>query len=79
MKSININEMVRVKLTLYAETKYQEYWRGFTDHSLPLQKDEEGYTEFQMWEFMHIFGPYLFNGSHQIIKENRMFFPRIDE
>lgn len=60
----NINDRIKVKLTLHGNSilekditdtlsmlknfNYQEY--------SPYHTDEDGYTEFTLWDFMRIFG-----------------------
>ena len=73
-QNFNINDFVKVKLT--EKGKYI-YYHQFDDINQNIQKiggkplnpielkyDDEGYTEFQMWHLMEIFGKYLFNGCN---------------
>jgi hypothetical protein len=60
-KKFNINEYVWVKLGAKGE---EIYLHSFDDvpqqfRRVPLPEvDEDGYSKFQMWEFMGLFGPY---------------------
>ena len=68
----NINDYVKVKLTekgkyiydhRYDETNIELLKREITPIvPIKLEYDEEGYTEFQLWHLMEIYGKYLFNG-----------------
>jgi len=66
MKSFNINNIVKVKLTEYGkkmlERDHNEFWgsRGILrDHPYtPHQEDENGYVKFQLWNLMEKLGKY---------------------
>lgn len=68
MKKIkfNINDNVYVKLTNEGKRAYQEYRSKYDLNALgikaPTVKKENGYSVFQMWEVMQIFGPYIYMG-----------------
>ena len=65
---INLNDRIKVKLTpLGAEIYYHQYDDIHKDYpkmkkhlqsSLP-KVDENGYTEFQLWHFMELYGKYI--------------------
>lgn len=71
-QDFNINDYVKVKLTERGKYIYSHYYDDLNaliiknggKHLEPveIQYDEEGYTEFQMWHLMKIFGKHLFNG-----------------
>lgn len=71
-QTFNINDYVKVKLT--EKGKYI-YYHQFDDINQNIRKvggkplsvielkyDNEGYTEFQLWRLMEIFGEHLYNG-----------------
>jgi len=64
----NINSNVWVKLTPKGHDIYKKFWsealKGSTiENAIPvLHTDDRGWTEFQMWDLMCIFGPHLYNG-----------------
>lgn len=78
----NINDRIKVKLTLHGNSilekditdtlsmlknfNYQEY--------SPYHTDEDGYTEFTLWDFMRIFGSSFCNGGPQLIENNEIIF-----
>lgn len=56
----NLNLYIKVKLNKYGKQIHHDYWRDICrDANVPyeLEVDEEGYTSFQIHDFMHIFGP----------------------
>ena len=63
---INLNEPIRVKLTDWGKEIYyhqydstnQIYGREICKPSLP-KEDENGYTEFQLWCFMELYGTHI--------------------
>jgi len=58
-RSFNINDYVKVKLTDYGREKYREFWNKFGLKALKLKEDENGYTSFQMWDLMQVFGSHM--------------------
>ena len=66
MKSFNINNTVKVKLTEHGkqmlERDHIEFWggRGMLDKFpyQPPKEDEDGYVKFQLWSLMYQLGKY---------------------
>jgi hypothetical protein len=64
MKSFNINCKVKVRLTKFGKELHKKQWEDFWSSIgrldefpyTPLQEDENGYCEFQMWRLMEAFG-----------------------
>ena len=78
----NINDKIKVKLTEHGRSILEKdvtdtlgRLKGFniSDYS-PYHTDDEGYTEFQLWDFMRIFGPHFWNGCPQILEHNEIIF-----
>lgn len=78
----NINDRIKVKLTEHGKAILR---RDVIDTMSALKnlradsysfylEDEEGYIEFQLWDFMRIFGSYFWNGCPQIIEKNEIIF-----
>ena len=73
---ININEPIKVKLTDYGKViyfqKYNEvnkYLPKFKQRTISFPKvDEDGYSSFQLWDFMEIYGSYFGMGRQEVIK-----------
>ena len=86
---VNINAKIKVKLTERGETILDREVAGtmnmlknhnmlnFFDDYFPYPKDEAGYTEFQLWDFMRLFGSHFWTGCPSIIEKNEIIF--IDE
>ena len=56
---VNINDMIKVKLKVDGVKIYAE--RGLK-YGLPErlpQIDQDGYTQFQMWDFIQLFGEHM--------------------
>ena len=68
-KQFNINDCVRVKLTDLGKDIYYHqydetndyYGRQVVEPYYPAV-DKEGYTKFQLWELMRLYGTYCSNG-----------------
>lgn len=81
MIEFNINYFIKVKLTKYGREIHEAHFRqhlyynaaiGEPDYSAPV--DEKGFTKYQLWEFMNIFGGYMHNGAKLIIQRNMIYF-----
>lgn len=60
---LNINDTVKVKLTPYGLELYRKYWLPYCKFGCtPTKQDINGYTEFQLWDLMNIFGSSLYLG-----------------
>lgn len=84
MYKFNINDFVKVKLTergkeIYKH-RYDEMFEVFPHlketlgNPPELKIDKDGYSEFQLHDFMHCFGPYIFNGAPLVIENNEIYF-----
>lgn len=82
---VNINDFIKVKLTdhgkdiyehsndsLMAKPEYEKIKKWL--EPIPLEYDDEGYVQFQLWKFMEIFGEHMWNGAPQIIENNSIIF-----
>lgn len=69
MKTISINAIIRAKLTPYGVRVHNMFYRKIflereNDALLQLHLLKEGDSfEGELWDFMHIFGQYIFNGA----------------
>lgn len=55
MDKINVNQIVRVKLTEYGIDIFKKHYAGLN----PLIDSETGCTSFQLWGLMNMFGPHM--------------------
>ena len=66
MVAINLNEVVKVKLTDYGKEIYFHRFdkvnklagREVCKPSFP-KVDADGYSRFQLWDFIHLYGSYI--------------------
>ena len=73
---ININEMVKVKLTDHGREmlrkNHDELWAnsGGKPYKQLYAEDKDGWVTFQMWELMHEFGEHTCMGGKNCIEGN---------
>ena len=73
MDTINLNESVKVKLTDFGISLYKLRYNN------DPEKDEQGYTSFQLWTLMNIYGPYIGMAKDSpfdldiLLKDNKYF------
>lgn len=76
----NLNDSIRVKLTDYGKSIYTArletinhyYGRRVIKDTKPTV-DADGFSTFQLWDFMNTFGEYLYMGNTEIVIENLEF------
>ena len=68
VKEFNIHRKVKVKLTDYG--KYILKQRKYHNNNI----DENGYTEFELFELMHIFGSHMFYGNDELFEKNILIY-----
>lgn len=59
MTTLNLNDIVRVKLNIHGEKIYKEFYK---DSPILMRIDVDNYIETELWSIMEIFGKHLFNG-----------------
>lgn len=72
---INMNDYVKVKLTELGIQELKKQHDEMNEHlisrggmpyeTFQINKDEEGYTKFQLWKLMSHFGHMMHNGAKQ--------------
>lgn len=70
---MNINEEVWVRLTQGGKKVYRKHFERLGMKPIP-RKEILGWSNFQMWDLMNIFGPHLHMGAKAIFKDNRIRF-----
>ena len=76
----NLNDTIRVRLTDYGKRIYtgqlerlnEYHGKRIIENTNPIV-DSEGYTTFQLWDFMNTFGYYLYMANTEIVIENLEF------
>ena len=77
MKKLNTNDTVKVKLTDYGKDIYfhqydhfnKQQGRTIIEPRYP-KVDESGYTEFQLWHLMELYGNYIHLASELPFETN---------
>lgn len=80
MKALNINDIIKVKLTDRGKDIYYHLYDNFNKQcgfevikpSWPMV-DDDGFTKFKLWYFMYIYGPHLHDGCQCIIEHNNIY------
>ena len=77
-KKLNLNSMIRVKLTDRGKDYYQRYNEFMRVNNCDLTRryptvDEEGFSRIQLHEFMNIYGQCLIWGYPNIIEGNDIY------
>lgn len=72
---INLNDRIRVKLTKYGTLVHFNHYDSINRfHGKDVIKncepnvDENGYTSYALWDFIHIFGDYIGIGKKNVIE-----------
>ena len=80
MKKLNINDIIKVKLTdLGKDIFYHQYDELNKRYGREVIKprfpgvDEDGFTKIQLWHFMNIYGPHIWNGCKPFIENNAIY------
>lgn len=63
LTEININDSVWVRVTPVGEHIYRQHWLALRMDPLPLRRDADGWTKFQLWELANVFGAAMYNGG----------------
>lgn len=80
---INLNEPIKVKLTQLGKDIYYHRFDSLNraigedicKPSYPVE-DEDGYTEFQLWYFMNLYGDFIDVGSSDVIDPIEIVYVR---
>ena len=78
MKKLNLNDIIKVKLTDLGKNIYYHRFDNLnewiTNHGGdPLERtypevDDEGYSKFQLWQFMKLYGPYMEMAAPNVVE-----------
>ena len=85
MKVINLNDIVSVKLTDYGleilKKAHEDFMKQYSNVRIgefeKPKTDKDGYTSFQLYELMNIFGPYLSAGTQELPFETDILIPSV--
>lgn len=75
MIEYNLNESVYVRLNNTGRNIYKNHMQSlYINLSTEPEVDENGYTKFQLWDLMHIFGEYMSLGLPTPFDKNCIYF-----
>jgi len=72
--TFNINNYVWVKLTPAGVEYHRKHWEEYGTNISPPTVDKDGFSKFQLWEVMFIFGPLMYNGQSPQTRPFEMAF-----
>ena len=78
----NLNLYIKVKLNDYGKKIHRDYWKDIcSDTHIPykLEIDEEGYSSFQIYDFMYIFGEHAYMGAKPFLETNDILIERSEK
>ena len=78
----NLNNYIKVKLSDYGKQIHYNYWKGICNTCntpYKLETDEEGYSSFQIHEFMHTFGEHAFLGAKPFLETCNVLIERSEK
>lgn len=79
----NLNNSIKVKLKPLGEQIYRDWFKQYEQYGIkvepiPLRMDEDGWTEFQTWEFIGIFGSHVHLGMPELFETTVLIETRIE-
>lgn len=80
---INLNEIIKVKLTDYGQEIYYHRNDDLILHGCKYveqkfkKTDENGYSKFQLWDFMNVYGRYMLLGVQNIIEPLEIIYDEV--
>ena len=75
----NLNYHIKVKLNDYGKQIHYDYWKDIcrdANVQYKLEVDDEGYSSFQIHEFMNLFGEYAHLGAKPFLETNDVLIER---
>lgn len=70
MTQHNFNDTVWVRLTPAGREALADYWSEYPPKYRGSPREEDGWSEFQLWELMQIFGPHMYMAGQQVFVGN---------
>lgn len=88
MKKLNLNSLVRVKLTDYGKDIYYHRFDALNEYieqagGKPFKPDypvvdKDRYSEFQLWEFIELYGPHIHMAAENVIEPLNIYIDDFD-
>ena len=75
MTKLNINDIVKVKLTEKGRKIYTEYYTRYSVGGVSkiIKLDADGFFHTELWDIMNIFGSHLYMGAEPMFENNEIF------
>ena len=83
MKKLNLNSMVRAKLNQRGVDIYYHQNDDLIERGVDIPRrlpgiDKDGFTTFQLWDFMNLYGKYLEMGAPEVLEELSLYIKNDD-
>jgi hypothetical protein len=79
MIEYNLNKTVYARLNNIGRDIYKNYIQSLNSNlSTELEVDENGFTKFQLWDLIHIFGEYINLGLPTPFDKNCIYFKEMN-
>ena len=85
MKKFNLNYHVRVKLTDYGKDIYYHQYDKINAECPGLllkpsypEVDENGFSVFQLWRFMELYGPHIYMAARPVLEDLSIYINDCD-
>lgn len=75
----NINYKVRVKLNRWGRGIYMDHYAKYGVECEPPERDSDGWSEFQLWNLMEIYGPHMTIGMKVPFETEIALYPENSE
>ena len=77
---LNWNSKVKVKLTDYGKDIYFHQYDHLIERGASITptypiEDNDGFTSFQLWVFMNLYGPYISMTSKPVVEDISFYIP----
>lgn len=68
----NLNNWIKVRLTSYGRQVFTAHYLIFGMKPPIIKVDDNGYSTFQLWKFIEIFGAHIYMGAQNVIEPSEM-------
>lgn len=80
LRKLNLNTIIKVKLTEKGIDIYFHQYDDLIDKGIELTRmypsiDDDGFTSFQLWIFMNLYGQYLGCGLPNVVEDICLYIP----
>ena len=80
---LNLNDHVKVKLTDVGKDIYYHRFDGLIERGVNLERsyprvDENGFSSFQLWSFMELYGPHIGITKPNVVEDINLYINESD-